>query len=63
MTPTNALIEKMARAIAVASVLGSDPIPFDKLDRSVQKVLREYARAAYEAEHEGDAYLSKGGGE
>ncbi|MBS0175493.1 MAG: hypothetical protein JSR64_15740 [Nitrospira sp.] len=54
MTPTDALIEKMAKAIAAAAVLGKDPLPFDQLEPVVQKVLREYARAAYSAEHEED---------
>jgi hypothetical protein len=58
MTPKDALIEKMARAMWEATppvIVGSDYVrPWDGLREAWREQYRIYARAAYEAEHEAD---------
>jgi len=57
MTPTDALIEKMARAMyrfdPVRTRINS-VIPWEELDPFVQDWRKTIARAAYSAEHEED---------
>lgn len=55
MTPKDALIEKMARAIARADGWDLSARPRSTLPAEDQMdIYRQVARAAYEAEHEGD---------
>ena len=48
--PTDALIEKMARAIADVDLVGD----WEEANLRLQALYLTYARAAYEAEHEED---------
>jgi len=53
MTPADALIEKMARAMFEAPSFASlHRTAWTKLPASLREEWRDYARAAYEAEHE-----------
>ena len=57
MTPTNALIEKMARAMVDCDEAQTSPKVGDGWDGAFtqrKKHWRRLARAAYEAEHEED---------
>ena len=54
MTPTDALIEKMARAIFDASDPQGSKYAWDDGRDDKREFFRRVARAAYEAEHEED---------
>ena len=57
MTPTDALIEKMARALCVADK------SYEHWDDASAYMQRHYRKLARVARAAYDAYLSKGGGE